>query len=101
MRGVKDMHAMCGAYSAVPIEGSVILGKNQVLDSMKPDGKPLPGKPPSPCIWVREYDSKSGKKGRVFATTQGCFSGYRERRIPSLHYQRCLLVHGHGIGYQG
>ena len=50
MRGVKDMHAMAGAYSAVPIEGSVILGKNQVLDSMKPDGKPLANKPPSPCF---------------------------------------------------
>ena len=70
-RGVTDMHAMAGAYSAVPIEGSVILGKNQVLDSMKPDGKPIPNKPPSPCIWVREYESKSGKKGRVFASTQG------------------------------
>jgi hypothetical protein len=70
-RGVTDMHAMAGAYSAVPIEGSVILGKNQVLDSMKPDGKPLADKPPSPCIWVREYESKSGKKGRVFASTQG------------------------------
>ncbi|MBG29271.1 MAG: hypothetical protein CMI31_04625 [Opitutae bacterium] len=69
--GVTDMHAMAGAYSAVPIEGSVILGKNQVLDSMKPDGKPIPNKPPSPCIWVREYESKSGKKGRVFASTQG------------------------------
>ena len=71
VRGVNDMHAMAGAYSAVPIEGSVILGKNQVLDSMKPDGKPLADKPPSPCIWVREYKSKSGKKGRVFASTQG------------------------------
>ena len=96
MRGVKDMHAMCGAYSAVPIEGSVILGKNQVLDSMKPDGKI--GKPPSPCIWVREYDSKSVLA--VLRHHPGCFSGYRERRIPSLHYQRRLLVHGHGIGYQ-
>lgn len=86
MRGVKDMHAMCGAYSAVPIEGSVILGKNQVLDSMKPDGKPLDGKPPSPCIWVREYDSKSGKKGRVFASTQGA-----SQDIVNEGYRRCIL----------
>ena len=35
MRGVKDMHAMAGAYSAVPIEGSVILGKNQVLLALR------------------------------------------------------------------
>ena len=86
MRGVKDMHAMAGAYSAVPIEGSVILGKNQVLDSMKPDGKPLANKPPSPCIWVREYESKSGKKGRVFASTQGA-----SEDIISEGYRRCIL----------
>jgi hypothetical protein len=86
MRGVKDMHAMAGAYSAVPIEGSVILGKNQVLDSMKPDGKPLANKPPSPCIWVREYESKSGKKGRVFASTQGA-----SEDIVSEGYRRCIL----------
>ena len=75
---------MCHVRSlAVPIEGSVILGKNQVLDSMKPDGKPLPGKPPSPCIWVREYDSKSGKKEARLRHHSRGFSGYRERRIPS------------------
>jgi hypothetical protein len=71
LRGVKDMHAMAGAYSAQPLPNSVILGKNQVLDSMKPDGKPLANKPPSPAIWVRTYKSTSGKEGRVFASTQG------------------------------
>jgi hypothetical protein len=84
--GVTDMHAMAGAYSAVPIEGSVILGKNQVLDSMKPDGKPLANKPPSPCIWVREYESKSGKKGRVFASTQGA-----SEDIVSEGVRRCII----------
>ena len=38
---------------------------------MKPDGKPLANKPPSPAIWVRTYKSASGKEGRVFASTQG------------------------------
>ena len=65
------MHAMAGAYSAQPLPNSIILGKNQVLDSMKPDGKPLANKPPSPAIWVRPYKSTSGKEGRVFASTQG------------------------------
>ena len=49
----------------------MILGKNQVLDSMKPDGKPLADKPPSLSIWVREYTSAKGQKGRVFCSTQG------------------------------
>ncbi|MDB4711415.1 hypothetical protein OAF35_01970 [Verrucomicrobiales bacterium] len=86
MRGVKDMHAMAGAYSAVPIEGSVILGKNQVLDSMKPDGKPLPNKPPSPSIWVRTYKSDSGKEGRVFTSTQGA-----SEDIISEGVRRCII----------
>ena len=86
MRGVKDMHAMAGAYSAVPIEGSVILGKNQVLDSMKPDGKPLANKPPSPSIWVRTYKSASGKGGRVFASTQGA-----SEDIISEGVRRCII----------
>jgi hypothetical protein len=86
VRGVKDMHALAGAYSAVPIEGSIILGKNQVLDSMKPDGKPLANKPPSPSIWVREYKSASGKKGRVFASTQGA-----SEDIISEGVRRCII----------
>ena len=86
MRGVKDMHAMAGAYSAVPIEGSVILGKNQVLDSMKPDGTPLADKPPSPSIWVRNYKSASGKGGRVFCSTQGA-----SEDIVSEGVRRCII----------
>ena len=35
MAGVKDMHAMAGAYSAVPMSNSVILATNEVLTSMK------------------------------------------------------------------
>ena len=53
---------------------------------MQPDGKPLPGKPPRPCIWVREYDSKSGKQGRVFASTQGA-----SQDIVSEGYRRCII----------
>ena len=86
MRGVKDMHTLAGAYSAVPIEGSIILGKNQVLDSMKPDGKPLANKPPKPSIWVREYKSASGKKGRVFCSTQGA-----SEDILSEGVRRCII----------
>ncbi|MDC0325495.1 ThuA domain-containing protein [bacterium] len=71
MRGVKDMHAMAGAYSAVPMPGSVILAKNQVLKSMEVGAEALENKPPQPAAWVRTYQSKSGKEGRVFCSTQG------------------------------
>jgi len=71
MRGVKDMHAMAGAYSARPMPNSVILATNQVLKSMEVGAEPLENKPPQPAAWVRTYKSKSGKEGRVFCSTQG------------------------------
>lgn len=71
MSGVKDMHAMAGAYSAVPMPNSTILANNQVLTSMEVGAAPLAGKPPQPAAWVRTYKSKSGKEGRVFCSTQG------------------------------
>ena len=71
MRGVKDMHAMAGAYSAVPMPGSLILANNQVLNSMEVGAEALENKPPQPAAWVRTYQSKSGKEGRVFCSTQG------------------------------
>jgi hypothetical protein len=71
MRGVKDMHAMAGAYSAVPMPNSVILANNRVLSSMKVGAEPLPNKKPQPAAWVRTYKSTSGEEGRVFCSTQG------------------------------
>ena len=71
MRGVKDMHAMAGAYSARPMPNSTILATNQVLDSMKVGAKPLEGKVPQPAAWVRTYNFQDGKEGRAFCSTQG------------------------------
>lgn len=86
LRGVKDMHAMAGAYSAIPLENSVVLATNQVLKSMKPDAEPLENKPPKPAIWVRTYKSSSGKEGRVFTTTQGA-----SEDIVSEGVRRCIV----------
>ena len=71
MRGVKDMHAMAGAYSARPMPNSTILATNQVLESMEVGAKPLPDKAPQPAAWVRTYKFKDGAEGRVFCSTQG------------------------------
>lgn len=71
MAGVEKMHAMAGAYSAVPMPDSTIIATNQVLSSMKEGSEPLPNKEPQPAAWIREYESASGNKGRVFCTTQG------------------------------
>ena len=71
MRGVKNMHAMAGAYSARPMPNSTILATNRVLESMEVGAKPLENKPPQPSAWVRNYKFKGGKQGRAFCTTQG------------------------------
>ena len=71
MRGVKDMHAMAGAYSARPMPGSTILATNRVLESMEVGAKPVEDKEPQPCAWVRTYSFKDGPKGRAFCSTQG------------------------------
>jgi hypothetical protein len=71
MRGVRDMHAMAGAYSAKPMPNSTILATNRVLESMEVGAKPLEDKVPQPAAWVRTYTFKGGKEGRAFCTTQG------------------------------
>ncbi len=71
MRGVKDMHAMAGAYSARPMPNSTILATNRVLESMEVGAKPLEDKAPQPAAWVRNYTFKGGKEGRAFCSTQG------------------------------
>lgn len=71
MRGVKDMHAMAGAYSARPMPDSTILATNRVLESMEVGAKPIKDKAPQPAAWVRNYRFKDGKQGRAFCSTQG------------------------------
>ena len=71
MRGVKEMHAMAGAYSAVPMPDSTILATNRVLESMEVGADPLPDKEPQPAAWVRTYRFKDGQEGRAFCSTQG------------------------------
>ena len=62
MSGVKDMHAMAGAYSARPMPNSTILATNRVLESMEVGAKPIPNKAPQPAAWVRTYKFKGGRK---------------------------------------
>lgn len=71
MRGVKDMHAMAGAYSARPMPNSTILATNRVLESMEVGAKPIADKAPQPAAWVRSYKFKDGQEGRAFCSTQG------------------------------
>lgn len=72
LRGVGD-HAFChaGAYVGKARKGFTVLTESQPLVSMDPKAAPDSTKPPMPSTWTREYQAKSGKKARVFHSTQG------------------------------
>ena len=55
LRGVKDMWAQSGGYTADPIEGSQVLATGQILDGMTPDSPPAADKKEQPVVWVRTY----------------------------------------------
>lgn len=71
LRGVEKMHVQSGGYKAYPIKGSVTLARGRILNGMQADAQPDKTKEELPVAWVRSYESKSGRKGRVFATTHG------------------------------
>jgi hypothetical protein len=79
LRGVKDVWAQSGGYTANPIEGSHVLALGQILNGMTPDSPPAADKKEMPVAWYRTYSSEgssggqgaSGKAGRVFTTTHG------------------------------
>ncbi len=71
LRGVSDMHVQSGGYRAVPMPGSVILARGQVLDGMDADASPDPEKSLLPVAWTRTYAAADGSEARVFTTTHG------------------------------
>ncbi len=71
LRGVKDAWVQAGGYWTEPLPDCQVLAMAQPLDGMQPDAQVAEGKKPCPGVWVREYESKSGQKGRVFTTTYG------------------------------
>jgi type 1 glutamine amidotransferase len=72
LSGVKD-HSFCqaGAYVGKAGEDFTVLTNSQPLVSMDHDAEPDPKKGPMPSTWTRHYESKDGKKHRVFHSTQG------------------------------
>jgi type 1 glutamine amidotransferase len=71
LRGVKDVWAQSGGYTADPIAGSHVLALGQILNGMTADSPPAEDKKQVPVAWYRTYQGASGKQGRVFTTTHG------------------------------
>lgn len=72
LRGVGDgAYTYAGAYVGKAAADFTVIANSQPMVSMDPKAELDAKKPPMPCTWTREYTSKSGKKGRVFHSTQG------------------------------
>lgn len=94
LRGVKDVWAQSGGYTADPIEGSRILAKGQILEGMTPDSPPARDKDIMPVAWYRAYTRPSGKSGRVFATTHGASEDLLNEGFRRMAVNACLWAAG-------
>ena len=89
LRGVADVWAQSGGYTAAPIEGSIVLALGQILNGMTPDSPAAADKKEMPVAWYRTYQSASGRPARVFTTTHGASEdllneGFRRMSINAL-----------------
>ena len=66
-----NAHTMAGAYTGIPDQTFTVLTESQPLDGMEKGSPADQTKKPSPSTWTRHYTSKSGRKARVFHSTQG------------------------------
>jgi uncharacterized cupredoxin-like copper-binding protein len=66
-----NAHTIAGAYTGIPDKTFTVLTESQPLNGMKKGSPADKTKKPSPSTWTRHYTSKSGKKARVFHSTQG------------------------------
>ena len=71
LRGVRDMHVVCGGYQAYPPEDATILARGEVLNGMEADAPADETKERLPVVWTRSYTGEDGAEGRVFTTTHG------------------------------
>ncbi len=94
LRGVKDVWAQSGVYTASPLEGSQILAMGEILDGMTPDSPVSTQKPPQPVAWYRSYTGASGKPARVFTTTHGASEDLLNDGFRRMLVNACLWAAG-------
>ncbi len=94
LRGVKDMWVEEGGYNADPIAGSEVLAIAQPLLGMTPDSPVDTKMKPVPAAWVRNYQSASGKSGRVFTTTYGASGDLLNEGFRRMLVNACFWASG-------
>ncbi len=68
----------------------IVMG--QVLEGMKPDDKPVEGKPNDPMMpvaWTKSFESAGGKSARVFTTTMGASQDLASEGVRRLLVNAC------------
>jgi hypothetical protein len=101
LRGIRDgdIWGPTDVYGVrLPLPGDIqplVLG--QVLDGMRPDASPAPGKqndPMMPIAWIKTYTGEQGKKGRVFTTTMGASQDLLSEGLRRLLVNACYWAVG-------
>lgn len=94
LRGVKDMWAESGGYTAYPPADCAVLARGRVLNGMTPDSPPATDKEQLPVAWTRTYRSVSGRDGRVFTTTHGASEDLRNEGFRRMSVNALLWAVG-------
>jgi type 1 glutamine amidotransferase len=94
LRGVTNVWAQSGGYTADPMPGSEVLARGQILDGMTRDAPAARDKKEFPVAWVRTYQTASGKSGRVFTTTHGASEDLLNEGFRRMLVNACLWATG-------
>jgi len=101
LRGIRDgeIWGPTDVYEVrLPLPGdsrALVLG--QVLEGMRPNDPPAPGKqndPMLPVAWVRSYTGKQGKTARVFTTTMGASEDLLNEGVRRMIVNACYWAMG-------
>ena len=85
LKGVTDVWGPSDVYGIRNLPKSAnVLMRGAVLDGMNPDDEPVAGKkndPMMPLAWVKRFESKSGKKSKIFCTTMGAATDFESEDL--------------------
>ena len=94
MRGVEKPWVQAGGYWTEPMADSTVLALAQPLNGMTANSPVAADKSPCPGVWIREYEGKEGRKGRVFATTYGASEDIVDGDYRRMLVNACLWAGG-------
>ncbi|MBX6316272.1 MAG: ThuA domain-containing protein [Isosphaeraceae bacterium] len=95
VRGVAEIWGPSDVYEVTTLTGDsqpVVLG--QVLQGMKPDDPPTPGKKLMPIAWIKTYTGASGRPARIFVTTMGHAGDFQNEGVRRLLVNACYWALG-------